>query len=108
MFNPLRFPYHLHPYPPYSFDYLPQFSGEDHVTAERHLGAFENFIDQFEIIHDDVTMRLFSNSLSGDVAMWFRCLEAGFIGSWNKLCHAFLKGWVIKNPLINTGLSLMP
>jgi hypothetical protein len=40
----------------------PHFSGEDHVTAERHVEAFENFVDQFEIVHDDVTMRLFSNS----------------------------------------------
>jgi hypothetical protein len=86
-------PYRLNPYPLDSFEYLPRFSGEDHVTAERHLGAFENFIDQFEIVHDDVTMRLFSHSLSGDVAVWFRCLEASSIGSWTELCHAFLKCW---------------
>jgi hypothetical protein len=45
MFKPLRLPHHLHSYPPYSFEYLPQFSGEDHVTAKTHLGAFENFFD---------------------------------------------------------------
>ena len=45
MFKPLRLPHHLHPYPPYSFEYITRFFGEDHVTAERHLGAFENFID---------------------------------------------------------------
>jgi hypothetical protein len=99
MFKPLRLPQHLHPYPPYSFEYLPWFSGEDHVTTERHLGAFEKFIDQFEIIHDDVTMRLFSHSLSGDVAVWFRCLEVGSIGSWTELCHDFLKCWGEKKSL---------
>jgi hypothetical protein len=93
IFKPLRLPHHLHPYPPYSFEYLPRFSGEDHITAERHLGAFDNFIDQFEIIHDDVTMRLFSHSLSGDVVMWFRCLETSSIGFWIEICHAFLKCW---------------
>jgi hypothetical protein len=36
------------------FEYIPQFSGEHHVTSERHLGAFENFVDQFHIVHDDV------------------------------------------------------
>jgi hypothetical protein len=93
LFKPLRLPLDLHPYPLYSFEYLPRFSGEDHITAERHLGAFENFVDQFEIVHEDVTMRLFSHSLSGDVVVWFRCLEVGSIGSWTELCHAFLKCW---------------
>jgi hypothetical protein len=83
----------LNPYRPDSFEYLPQFSREDHVTTERHLGAFENFVDQFEIVHEDVTMRLLSHSLSRDVVVWFRCLEAGSIGSWTELCHAFLKCW---------------
>jgi hypothetical protein len=93
LFKPLRLPCHLNPYPHDSFEYLPRFSGEDHVTAERHIEAFENFIDQFEIVHEDVVMRLFSHSLSGDVVVWFRCLEAGSIGSWTELYHAFLKCW---------------
>jgi hypothetical protein len=38
-------------------------------------------------------MRLFSQSLSGDVVVWFRCLKVGSIGSWTKLCHSFLKCW---------------
>jgi hypothetical protein len=93
LFKPLKLPYHLHPYPLDFLKYFPHFSGEDQVTAERHLGAFENFIDQFEIVHDDVTMRMFSHSLSRDVVVWFRCLEVVFISSWTKLCHAFLKWW---------------
>jgi hypothetical protein len=93
LFKPLRLPYRLNPYPLDSFEYLPRFSGEEPITAERHLEAFEIFVDQFEIVHEDVTMRLFSHSLSGYVAVWFRCLEAGSIGSWTELCHAFLKCW---------------
>jgi hypothetical protein len=81
LFKHLRPPHDLHPYPRYSFEYLPWFSGEDHITVERHLEAFESFVDQFEIVHDDVAMRLLSQSLSKDVAVWFRCLEAGSIGS---------------------------
>jgi hypothetical protein len=93
LFKPLRLPYHLNPYPHDFFEYLPQFSGEGHVTTEKHMEAFETLIDQFEIIHEDVVMRMFSRSLSGDVAAWFRCLETGSIGSWTELYHAFLKGW---------------
>jgi hypothetical protein len=93
LFKPLKLPYHLHPYPPDFFKYLPHFSGEDHVTTERHVEAFENFVGQFEIAHDDVSMRLFSNSLFGDVVVWFKCLGADSIGSWVELCNAFLKWW---------------
>jgi hypothetical protein len=94
LFKPLRLPCHLNPYPHDSFEYLPRFSREDHVIAKRHLEVFENFIDQFEIVHDDVTMRLFSKSLAGDVAMWFRYLEVvGSIGSCTELYHVFLKSW---------------
>jgi hypothetical protein len=57
------------------------------------LQAFENFVDQFEIVHDDVTMRLFSHSFSGDVVLWFKCLRASSIGSWIELCKDFLKCW---------------
>jgi hypothetical protein len=49
MFKPLRLPYHLHPYPLDFLEYLPHFSGEDHVSAEKHLGAFVNFVDNLEI-----------------------------------------------------------
>ena len=73
LFKPLRLPHDLHPYPRYSFEYIP--------LAERHLEAFDSFVDLFEIVHDDVSMRLFSQSLSRDVAMWFRCLESGSINS---------------------------
>jgi hypothetical protein len=57
------------------------------------MEAFETLIDQFEIIHKDVVMRMFSRSLFGDAAVSFRCLETGSIGSWTELYHDFLKGW---------------
>jgi hypothetical protein len=93
IFKPLRLPYHLHPYPLDFIEYLPHFFGEDHVTTKRHLEAFENFIDQFEIVHDDVIMRLLFKYLIREVVVCFTCLGAGSIGYWIKLCHAFLKCW---------------
>ena len=69
LFKPLRLPYRLNPYSPDSFEYLPRFFGEDHITTERNLEAFESFVDQFEIFHGDVAMRLFSHSLFGDVVV---------------------------------------
>jgi hypothetical protein len=75
MFKPLRLSSHLQPYPLNFVEYFPWFTREDHVTAEKHLGSFENFVDNFEIVHEDVTMRLFSKSLVRDVSLWFKGLE---------------------------------
>jgi hypothetical protein len=93
MFKPLRLPSYIHSYPRDFFKYLPRFSEEGHVTTERHLGAFENFVDQFEMVHEDVTMSLFSKSLFGDVDVWFKGLGFNSISSWIELCNAFLKYW---------------
>jgi hypothetical protein len=99
MFKPLRIPYLLHLYPLDCFEYLPRFSGENQVSAERHLESFEDFIDRFEIVHKDVIMRLFSNYLIIDVVVWFKGLRADFIGSCIKFSNAFLKYWGEKKSL---------
>jgi hypothetical protein len=93
MFKPLRLPYLLHPYPLDCFEYLPWFSGENQVSAERHLESFEDFIDRFEIVHEDVIMRFFSKSLIRDVVVWFKGLRDDSIGSWIEFSNAFVKYW---------------
>jgi hypothetical protein len=93
VFKPLKFLSHLHPYPPNFFEYLPRFTGEDHVLAEKHLGTFANFVDNMEIIHEDVVMTLFSKSLTGEAALWFRDMEPGSIVSWIDFYYVFSKYW---------------
>ena len=92
-FKPLRLPYHLNPYPPNFFEYLPWFSGEDNVSAEKHLECFHNFNDNFEIVHEDVVLRLFSKYLVGDVALWCKNIEAISIDSWADLYNTFSRSW---------------
>ena len=46
-------------------------------------------IDNFEMVHEDVVLRLFSKSLVGDAALWFKNLEYGSIGSWSDLYNTF-------------------
>jgi hypothetical protein len=89
MFKPLRFPFLLHPYPLDYLEYLPQFSGENQVSAERHLESFENFVDRFEIVHEDVIMRLFSKSLFRDDVVWFKGLKVDSISSWTEFSNIF-------------------
>ena len=82
MFKPLKLPSHLHPYPLDCYEYLPCFFGENQALAERNLESLKYFIDCFQIVHEDVIMRFFSNSLIRDAAIWFKSLRADSIGSW--------------------------
>jgi hypothetical protein len=93
MFKPLKLPYLLHPYPLDCYEYLPWFSGENQVSAERHLESFEDFIDRFQIVHEDVIMRFFSKSLIRDVSIWFKSLRVESIGSWIEFSNVFVKHW---------------
>jgi hypothetical protein len=93
IFRPLKLPFVLHSYPLIFFEYLPIFKGEDYVVAKRHMESFENFIDDFEIMHEDVVIRLFCKFLCGDVAFWFKKLKADSISSWVDFRHIFMRHW---------------
>ena len=74
-YKPLKLPPILHDFPMKHYKYLPKFDGEsEDFTAEKHLQAFEHFFDLFEIEHDDVCMRDFTQSLQGDAKVWFKHL----------------------------------
>jgi len=74
-YRPIKLPPILHSFPPKHYKYLPMFAG-DNLTAEKHIHAFEHFVDFFEIEHDDVSMRAFSQSLQGDAKIWFMHLQS--------------------------------
>jgi hypothetical protein len=93
VFKPLKLPAHLHPYPPYFVEYLPHFTRENHISAEKHLEDFVNFVDNLEIVHEDIVMRLFSKSLTGEATLWFRILEPSSISSWTDFYYVFSKHW---------------
>jgi hypothetical protein len=57
------------------------------------LEAFVNFVDNLEIVHEDIIMRLFSKSLIGEAALWFILLEPGSIGLWTDFYYVFSKHW---------------
>ena len=61
------------------------------LTAEKHLQSFEHFLDLFEVEHDDVCMRVFSQSLQGYVKEWFKHLQAESISTWEEIFDIFLK-----------------
>jgi len=93
MFQPLNIPSFLHPYPLDCYEYLPWFSGEKQASVEKHLESFEDFIDHFQIVHEDVIMRFFSKYLIRDATVWFKGLRVESIGSWIEFSNVFVKHW---------------
>jgi hypothetical protein len=91
---PLNIPQVLHDFPPNHYEYLPVFDGEPNaISAENHIQGFEHFLDLFEIDHDNVCLRAFSQSLKGDTKDWFKHLHPETISSWEELNNVFLKFW---------------
>jgi hypothetical protein len=47
-------------------DRLPKFAGNNAITVEDHLNAFLKFVDDLEVEHEDVVMKMFVQTLEGD------------------------------------------
>jgi len=65
-------------------------------NAEIHLSYFQYFIDFLEIVHEDVYMRMFYDSLEGNFKNWVNSLAIDFIDSIISFWDLFLKTWTKK------------
>jgi hypothetical protein len=93
-YAPLVLPVVLHALPTTDYmKYLPRYNGEGEITVEEHLVAFYSFADNFNIDYSDVWMRLFVQSLDGEVRKWFRSLPPASIADIEALYEAFIKKW---------------
>jgi hypothetical protein len=82
-YAPLILPHPTNPFPAgYYLKYIPKFTREGDITAEEHLVAFYSYADNLNIGNEDVWMRVFVQSLDGEVRKWFRGL-APRIHCWN-------------------------
>jgi hypothetical protein len=79
--------------------YMPKFTGEEDITVEEHLVSFYSYADNINIENEDVWMRVFVQSLDGEVRKWFRGLTPGSIAGIEALDDVFLRQWGIKNIL---------
>ena len=52
--------------------YLPRFDGQGETTTEEHWNKLCSFADNQNFEHQDVWMRVFAQSLDGEVRKWFR------------------------------------
>ena len=59
----------------------------------------EDSFDYMEIDDDTVKMRIFAQSLGGDVKKWFKSLPPGSIQDLPALYHNFIDKWEVRvNP----------
>jgi hypothetical protein len=93
-YAPLILPHPMNPLPAGDYlKYMPKFTGEGDITAEEHLAAFYSYADNLNIENEDVWMRVFIQSLDGEVRKWFRGLAPGSIAGIEALDSAFLRQW---------------
>jgi hypothetical protein len=69
---------------------LTRYNVEGDVTTEEHLVAFYIFVDNFNIDYADVWMRLFVQTLDGEVRKWFQGLPPASITNIEALDEAFI------------------
>jgi hypothetical protein len=93
-YAPLVLPHPVNPLPAGDYlKYMPKFTGEGDITAEEHLAAFYSYADNLNIENEDVWMRVFVQSLDGEVRKWFRGLAPGSIAGIEALDSVFLRQW---------------
>ena len=77
-----------------------QFDGSSHHTAQQHVNKMTDYFELHEIDEADVQMRIFSQTLVGDVKKWFKGFPTGSIADLATFHRMFLNIWgKNKNPL---------
>jgi hypothetical protein len=58
---------------------LPQYDSTGSINAQQHVDKMNDYFDLQEVDEADVQMRLFAQSLTGDVKKWFKALRPASI-----------------------------
>ena len=99
-FAPLVLRVSLHDLPQNYAQWITLHDGEGNFTSQQHVDRFNDFIDLEEVDYDDVKMRLFSQSLSGEEKKWFIYIPARSIPNFEGFQTLFFDRWEDKkNPL---------
>jgi hypothetical protein len=79
---------------------LPQFDGTGPLNAQQHVDKMNDYFDLQEVDEFDVQMRLFAQSLNGDIKKWYKGLCVASLVYLIAFQRSFLDRWEVKkNPL---------
>ena len=93
-YAPLVLPHSMNYLPTGNYlKYMPKFTREEDISVEEHLATFYSYANNLNIENQDVWMRVFVQSLDGEVRKWFRGLTLGSIVGIEALDDVFLRQW---------------
>ena len=79
---------------------IPLYDANNTTTASQHVDKMDDYFDRNEIDDDSVKLRLFAQSLGGEVRKWFKGLTPHSIHDLQAFQQTFLNKWEVKkNPL---------
>ena len=58
---------------------IPHFTGKESSTSQHHVDRMEDAFDYMEIEEETIKMRIFAQSLGGEVKKWFKGLTPNSI-----------------------------
>jgi len=99
-YKPLILPPVLNPLPANHPEYLPRFDGENGITAQKHIQAFEDYLNIFEVEDEDVSLRLFALSLQSKARTRFQAFPEASISNLQQCSKLFLDSWMIKDSFL--------
>jgi hypothetical protein len=76
--------------------WLPKFFGNNVITAEQHLHAIGQDMENEGVEHEDVTMKLLATSLTGDAQRWFDGLPDNHLMTYEDFDKLFKNKWSMK------------
>lgn len=99
-YAPLVLPGQLHDLPQDYQSKIQLFDATGLYTTQQHVNIMNDYFELHEIDDADVRMRLFAQTLAGEVRTWFRNLAAGSITDMKNFHRMFIERWERKkNPL---------
>jgi hypothetical protein len=79
---------------------LPQFDGTRPLNAQQHVDKMNDYFDLHEVDEADIQMRLFAQSLIGDIKKWYKGSRVVSVLDLTTFQRSFLDRWEVKkNPL---------
>jgi hypothetical protein len=75
---------------------IPLFSWRSVESIEDSLAAFSKLLDDFEVEHEDVAMRMFVSTIEGEARTWYKSLSDASIDGWDSFQEKFTKRRVDK------------
>ena len=99
-YAPIVLPQNLHDMPQDYQKNVPFFYGVSQYTTQQHVTKMIDFCEIYEIDESDVQMRLFAQSLTGEVKIWFRNIAVGSIADLAAFHRVFFNKWERKKNLL--------